>query len=142
LVRQSPGRGLKRFVAGRETLEDYINRMQRQASVLTSIGSPLDGGELEALVCMAGYEDTTFKEGLNTHEDQIKFLRRMLACELFDIENSMEQKVRMAALRELMLLRGVEALLIDRIQGMIRNQTFRAVDFNTRIEPPPHEVGA
>ena len=143
----SPGRGLKRYQPGAESLEDYIAKVTQQASVMEAIGSPLTGGELDALLCMAGYEQRLFDDAPNHQDEQVKILKRELASELFEVDGSTDQLVRLAVLAELLQIRGSDAGLVrDRIkqhdderekETRTQQKTARQVDFNTREETPP-----
>ena len=65
-------------------------------------------------------------------------MKRELALELFEEDETEEQRVRLSALKELLQVRGIDAgLLTDRVMRHEQAEVARTVDFNTRIETPP-----
>ena len=97
---------VKAYVPEKETLDRYQNRVRRQAQVLETLGDPLGGGVLEALLAKAAYELRLHEEARGDPERQLRLLKREYAFELMDIDQSEAQAGRLNALESMLEARG------------------------------------
>ena len=91
----------------KEPIDDYLNRLNRQATALETLRQPLEAGMLETLCEKAKYEEKLFEEARDNPSRAKHILKREHAIEMREIDGTDEQQYRIAALVQMLEERGL-----------------------------------
>ena len=83
-------------------LEQYLERLAKQARALEVIGEPLESGVLELMVAKAGYQLRLHEEAKNEPRASRKLLKQEYVVELLSIDGTAGQTARLTALEALL----------------------------------------
>ena len=124
----------RRVLAGydpyKETLEAYLNKVERQAQALEVLGEPLPDGVLAVLKAKAEYEARLHSETV-AGADAVRMLKREFALEYMGLDGSQSQQVQLSALEGLLIERGVD------VEELKARLTLGVADSPERRNPPP-----
>ena len=120
MVLGPPSRYVRRVMRGirpgRESEEQYKERLLKMSSALQAMGSPMEVGTMEMLLAKASYDVMLYQASYDNPEDEVALLQQEYAAEMSEDERD-RNGARIKALEQLLVERGVDLVTLRRAVG-------------------------